>query len=418
MISKPQHPKPSFQSIIGLTALVFFMSDVRDGVGPFLSIYLKSVLNWDTGKTGMALAAMSIAGAIMQLPSGLLVDSTKFKRLILAVSCVLISLGCLIIGVFPFLMSVILAQSMIGVASAIIPPSITAITIGLVKRKAFPKRISINESWNHAGNLFTALLAGIMGQYLGHQWILYIVGLSALLSVFSLLFINPLEIDHNAARELAQGNDEGTSNGKPESLLKLLKQKSIIVFSVSIILFHLANAAQLPLVGQLLAKENPQIDALFMAGSIILAQFVMIGVAYSVGFFLNSFGRKSIFLIAFLILPIRAVLYTLTTKPVLLLAIQLLDGIGAGIFGVIAIVIISDLAKGSGRFNFLQGLVALCTGVGASLSNLIAGFIVKSWGFNTGFLSLSCLSIIGILFFWSFMPETKSWNSQKINNQN
>jgi MFS family permease len=129
-------------------------------VGPFLSIYLKSVLNWDTGKTGMALAAMSIAGAIMQLPSGLLVDSTKFKRLILAVSCVLISLGCLIIGVFPFLMSVILAQSMIGVASAIIPPSITAITIGLVKRKAFPKRISINESWNHAGNLFTALLAG------------------------------------------------------------------------------------------------------------------------------------------------------------------------------------------------------------------------------------------------------------------
>jgi predicted MFS family arabinose efflux permease len=304
------------------------------------------------------------------------------------------------------------------VASAIIPPSITAITIGLVKRKAFPKRISINESWNHAGNLFTALLAGIMGQYLGHQWILYIVGLSALLSIFSLLFINPLEIDHNAARELAQGNDEGTSNGKPESLLKLLKQKSIIVFSVSIILFHLANAAQLPLVGQLLAKENPQIDALFMAGSIILAQFVMIGVAYSVGFFLNSFGRKSIFLIAFLILPIRAVLYTLTTKPVLLLAIQLLDGIGAGIFGVIAIVIISDLAKGSGRFNFLQGLVALCTGVGASLSNLIAGFIVKSWGFNTGFLSLSCLSIIGILFFWSFMPETKSWNSQKINNQN
>ena len=90
MISKPQHPKPSFKSIIGLTALVFFMSDVRDGVGPFLSIYLKSVLIWDTEKTGMALATMSISGAIMQLPSGLLVDSTKFKRLILAMSCILI----------------------------------------------------------------------------------------------------------------------------------------------------------------------------------------------------------------------------------------------------------------------------------------------------------------------------------------
>jgi len=413
MISKPQNPKPSFQSILGLTALVFFMSDVRDGVGPFLSIYLKSVLNWDTEKTGMALAAMSIAGSIMQLPSGLLVDSTKFKCLILGISCVLISLGCLIIGIFPFLMTVILAQSMIGVASAIIPPSITAITIGLVKRKAFPKRISINESWNHAGNLFTALLAGIMGQYLGHQWILYIVGISALMSIFSLLFINPKEIDYNASRQLSQESSNGKSNDKPEPLLRLLKQKSIIIFSLSIIFFHLANAAQLPLVGQLLAQKNPQIDALFMAGSIILAQFVMIGVAYSVGIFLNSFGRKSIFLIAFLILPIRAILYTLTTNPILLLAIQLLDGIGAGIFGVIAIVIVSDLTKGTGRFNFFQGLVALCTGVGAALSNLIAGFIVKSWGFNIGFLSLAALSIIGLLFFWTFMPETKNLDSSE-----
>ena len=112
---------------------------------------------------------------------------------------------------------------------------------------------------------------------------------------------------------------------------------------------------------------------------------------------MNSFGRKPIFLIAFLILPIRAILYTLTTNPILLLGIQLLDGIGAGIFGVIAVVIVSDLTKGTGRFNFFQGLVALCTGVGAALSNLIAGSIVKSWGYNTGFLSLSLLSVVGLL---------------------
>jgi MFS family permease len=133
-------------------------------------------------------------------------------------------------------------------------------------------------------------------------------------------------------------------------------------------------------------------------------------VAYSVGIFMNSFGRKPIFLIAFLILPIRALLYTLTTNPLLLLAIQLLDGIGAGIFGVIAIVIISDLTKGTGRFNFFQGLVALCTGIGAALSNLVAGAIVKSWGYNTGFLTLSLLSVAGLLFFWLFMPETKGVN--------
>lgn len=393
--------KPSFRSLLGLTALVFFMSDVRDGIGPFLAIYLKSTLNWDTQKTGMALASMSIAAAFMQLPSGLFVDSTKFKRLILALSAGLISIGCLIILFFPSLLNIILAQSLIGIASAVIPPAIAAITIGLVGRSVFPKRVSINEAWNHAGNLVTALAAGVLGQLLGHNWILYVACFFASMSIFSILFINPKEIDHSAARELS------SSTSKPESLLHLLKQKSILIFCLSIVLFHLGNAAQLPLVGQLLAKQNPDIDALFMAASIILAQFVMIGVAYTVGLYMNSFGRKPIFLIAFLILPIRALLYTLTTNPVWLLAIQLLDGIGAGIFGVIAIVIVSDLSKGTGRFNFFQGMVALCTGIGAALSNLIAGSIVKLGGFNIGFLSLSLVSVLGLIFFCVFMPETK-----------
>lgn len=257
MVSHFQNKKPSLKSILGLTALVFFMSDVRDGVGPFLAIYLKSTLNWDTQKIGMALASMSIAAAVMLLPSGILVDSTKFKRSILALSAVFISVGCVIILVFPSLLNVVLAQSMIGVASAVIPPSIAAITIGLVRRQAFPKRVSINETWNHTGNLFTALAAGVLGQYLGHHWILYVVGVFSLMSIFSILFINPKEIDHSAARELASSNDKDKPNGKPEPLLTLLKQKPIIIFSISIILFHLANAAQLPLVGQLLAKQNP-----------------------------------------------------------------------------------------------------------------------------------------------------------------
>lgn len=412
-LPQTQKDKPSFRSILGLSALVFFMSDVRDGVGPFLAIYLKSTLNWDTQKIGMALASMSLASVIMQIPSGLLIDSIKFKRFILALSALFISIGCWIILFFPSLLNVVLAQSMIGVASAVIPPSLAAITIGLVGRQAFSKRISINETWNHTGNLMTALVAGILGQYLGHYWILYVVGIFAFMSIFSILFINPKEIDHNAARELAPSQDKNSPDNKPEPLLKLLKKKSILIFSFSIVLFHLANAAQLPLIGQLLAKQNPNIDALFMAASIILAQFVMIGVAYSVGIFMNNFGRKPIFLIAFLILPIRAFLYTLTTKPMYLLAIQLLDGIGAGIFGVIAIVIVSDLAKDTGRFNFFQGLVALCTSLGAALSNLIAGSIVESFGYKTGFFSLCLLSIIGLLFFLAFMPETKDENHKE-----
>src|SRR5271165_2841704 len=68
--------------------------------------------------------------------------------------------------------------------------------------------------------------------------------------------------------------------------------------------------------------------------------------------------------------PIRGLLFAFTSNPYGVVAIQLLDGVAAGIFGVIAILIASDLMRGTGRFNLAQGLVALCVGIGAGLSNL------------------------------------------------
>jgi len=407
-VKQPQ--SPSFLSILGLSGLIFFISDVQAGVGPFLALYLQYDLKWDAGAIGVALATINIAAAVSQIPSGLLVDATKFKRLLIAIAIFLISMGCLVILFLPTQLWIILAQASMGVSSTLIGPTIAAITLGLVGRKLFPKRTAINESWNHAGNLCTALLAGLTGYAFGHAWILYTVITFALISATFLFMIQPQEIDYNVARELAEPGLQGRA--KPISVWKVLKTKPFIIFSISVILFHLANAAQLPLVGELLAQKNPKTDSLFMASSIILAQGVMIGVAYSLKFFVNQYGRKQIFLIGFLALPIRALLYTLTQDPFFLLAVQLLDGIGAGIFGVIAVVIVSDLVKGTGRFNFSLSVVILCQGIGASLSNVLAGYSVNFFGFDGGFLTLALFAAIGLLFFWFFMPETKDNNDR------
>ena len=45
---------------------------------------------------------------------------------------------------------------------------------------------------------------------------------------------------------------------------------------------------------------------------------------------------------------------------------QLLDGIGAGIFGVVSVLVVADLTRGTGRFNLTQGALATATGVGAA----------------------------------------------------
>lgn len=405
--------KTSASSLIALDGMIFCLSDVRPGIGPFLSLFLKSQLHWKTDSVGLALGMADLTAAICQIPSGMIVDSTRYKRLIIFIACLAIALSSLQILFIPTFTAVIGAQILIGMATALIPPCIAAITLGLVGRKSLPKRISLNETWAHSGNVFTAAMVGLLSYLWGHEWILYMIVLFAAASTGFVLFINPKEINHQVARELPEGIDN--QKYRPIPISQYLKKSPLVIFCLAVFLFHFSNAAQLPLVGQLLSEKNPSIDTLFMSACIILAQIVMIFVAYSMGFLMNYFGRKPLFSIALAVLPLRAVLYTLTDSPLLLLCIQLLDGIGAGIFGVLGIITVSDIAKDTGRFNFSLGMMSLAQGVGASLSNIFAGIIVEHWSFNYGFISLACMGIVGLSFYCFFMPETKnrdfkSWN--------
>ncbi|HEX4810251.1 MAG TPA: MFS transporter [Bryobacteraceae bacterium] len=137
----------------------------------------------------------------------------------------------------------------------------------------------------------------------------------------------------------------------------------------------------------------------------------MIPVAFLTGKVADPWGRKSLFLIGFGVLTIRGILYTLGKASLYLLSVQMLDGVGAAIFGVLWVIVIADLANGTGRFNLLQGVIQAALGLGAFLSNFIAGFVVKAFGYNAAFLGLSAIAFIGLLFFGLFMPETKNYRS-------
>jgi MFS family permease len=358
------------------------------------------------------MAASSVAAAICQIPAGLLVDSLRAKRLLVVLSGLMVGTGCLLVVSVPKILVVVGAQAVLGAASAIIPPALAALSLGIVGRKLFPARVSRNESFNHGGNFAAAILAGTIGQRFGYQWIFYLVCLFALASAAAVALIRPQEIDHSVARG---GGDEDPSagTGQPEKeraipIRDLLKKRDLLIFLTSVLLFHLANAAMLPMAGQVLAKTHPGADIIALSACIIAAQLVMIGVAATVGWAMQKgVGRKTIFLIAFVSLPIRGILFTLTDSPVGVVAIQLLDGVAAGIFGVVSIIVAADLMKGTGRFNLAQGLVALSTGLGAGASNLFSGFVVQSFGYTIGFITLAAIAVGGLIFFALLMPETK-----------
>lgn len=401
----PNSAKPSGQTLIALDYLNFFLADVRGGVGPYLAIYLISSLHWNPAQIGVVLSTMGLATLIAQTPCGALVDAVKPKRLLLILSASLVGLGCLGITVFTYYYFILTTQIVIGVVDAVFPPAIAAITLGIVAPSDFAPRIGRNEMFNHAGNVSAALLAGATGYLFGQQWIFYAIALLATASMVSTLFLRKNDIDYLRARAAtADMENDGVSAA---NIVTLFSERNILVFALAVTLFHFGNAAMLPLSGELLTKGNESLAPINMSAAIIAAQLVMVPVAYLAGKYGASWGRKPVFLIGFAILPIRGLLYTLSHNPYYVVGVQLLDGIGAGVFGVLSAIVVADLTKGTGRYNLTFGAIATAQGLGAALSHILSGYIVNLWGFDAGFATLAAIAASAFLVFYLLMPETK-----------
>src|SRR5207247_10234404 len=94
--------------------------------------------------------------------------------------------------------------------------------------------------------------------------------------------------------------------------------------------------------------------------------------------------------------------------PAVLVGVQLLDGVGAGIFGAIFSVIVANLTRNTGRFNVAQGAIITAQSIGAALSTTLAGLIVVSAGYGAAFLTLGAVAGLGAAVSFVAMPETRS----------
>ncbi len=406
--SSSKECNPGKKSLRALDALNVFLADVRDGVGPYLAIFLIATHHWNEGDVGIVMSVAGIAGVIAQTPAGALVDYSKHKRWLIAIGSTLIAISCLAMVVWTTMPVIIVAQVGVGVAASVIGPAVAAITLGLVGRRKLDRRVGRNESFNHAGNVVAAAAAGLLGHFVGREWIFYLVAAMAVAAIFSVFAIKESEINHEVARGADKENkDVDTEESTMAGIKAILSDKRVIAFAASVVLFHFANAAMLPLVGQALAQGTTSGASLYMSACIIAAQLVMIPTTAWAGGAAQTWGRKSVFLIAFIVLPIRGVLYTLTDNPYFLVSVQILDGIAGGIFGVVTLIMIADLMRGTGRFNLAQGAIGTATGIGASLSVLVTGFIVTRAGYNAAFLTLAAVALVALAVFWFFVPETK-----------
>lgn len=387
-------------SVQALCLLSFFMSDVRDGLGPFLGVFLIND-RWSAEDIGYVMTAGGIAGLVATLPAGILADATAHKRLLVSLAALLIMSGTLLLWFFPHPLMVYASQVTAGVSAALIGPLMAGLTLGLVGQRLFAHQLGRNEAYNHGGNMLSALLAGAASWFwgLGAVFLLMIVmTCGALMAAFA---IREQDIDHRVARGL---KPDETPTQMP-SLATLVKMPALMLTGLTLLLFHLSNAAQLPMLSMQVASGeqarafNP---GLYAAMTVVIAQCVMIPVALLVSRYVRKYGYQKLILLALMVLPVRAMTAALWPSPWAAIPVQIFDGLSAGILGVAVPGFIASLLNGTGHVNAGQALVMLVQGFGAALSPAVAGAIATHYSWRDAFMSLAGIAVMALLIWLRF----------------
>jgi MFS family permease len=286
-----------------------------------------------------------------------------------------------------------------GAAQSFFAPLLGALALALVGHELLNKMAGQNQGWNHAGNIAAAVAAMALVKVFNVSAVFFAVGACSLLAAASVLLIRTDDLDEQIATGLTEGD------GQMVSRKELFRDPSVLALIIAIFLFHLANAPILPATA-LYVKKLGGSDSL-MTATVLTAQTVMVPVSLLAGRYGDRWGRKPVMGIAFWFLPLRILSYTLVSNPKAVVWLQALDGIGAGIYGVVVISLAADLTRGKGRFNTLAGLFATALATGGVFGPLISGFLLQHLGFKGTFYCFAALALLGAVVFTVFVPETK-----------
>lgn len=242
----------SSQTLRGLDVLNFLLADVQSGVGPFLAVYLAG-RGWNEQRVGLALTVGGLAGIVVQTPVGALVDFLRAKRALIGVAVIALAVGALLNALFPSFWPILGAQVLIGGTASVFTPAICAMSLGIVGRAAFDARQGRNQTFNSAGNVVAAVSMGLLGYHVSSRSIFFFIVALAVPTLFVLLLIRPAEIDYELARGARDGEQKKKS-GAGSSIRALFRDSALVVLLVCSVMFHFANAAMLPLLGESLTR--------------------------------------------------------------------------------------------------------------------------------------------------------------------
>jgi MFS family permease len=379
---------------------------VQTGFGPFVAVYL-TTQKWTQVEIGLVLSIGGVIGLIGQMPGGAIVDAARSERLVAALAVATIGISALGYASWPVFAVVVTAATLHAAASCVLGPAIAAISLGLVGPRHIGERFGRNARFASLGNGVAAAVMGTAGYLLSSRSVFLVTFILAIPTLIALSRIREREIDAARAHGAVARDADASADAKATSVINLMCQRPLLIFAGSIMLLQLANAAMLPLMAGVVTTRSSQWAPILIAACIIVPQAIVALSSPSVGRKAQQWGRRPLLLLGFASLAIRGLLFATVNDPYLLVAVQVFDGVTAAVFSVMVPLIVADVAFGSGHFNLAQGIVGTATGIGASLSTILAGYVSDKLGHAFAFTGLAAIAALGFVLIAFLMPETR-----------
>jgi MFS family permease len=376
----------SLRSLRGLDWLNFFVANTQTGFGPFIAVYLTTEA-WTQAEIGEVLSLGTVAAMLSQIPGGAVVDRLRDKRVAAGAAGVAVAVSAVLFAAAPTKFAVVVAELLHSFASSMLGPALAAISLALVGRAGLGERLGRNARFAAFGNGIAAAALGACGAYVSSSAVFWLTAISMLPGLLALRVIRSAEM---LPRRTMRPALAPVSRSMLSDVLALLTSRRVLAFAGCVALFHLSNAALLPLVGSELARGAGDMANLLIAACIVLPQAVVVLISPWVGRTADRTGHRLVLTLGFAALPLRALLLsTVTDGPLMLVAIQTIDGLSAAVLGVMLPLVAADLTQGTERFNLCMGILGLAVAGGATLSTLLAGLIADHLGQQAAFLTLA-----------------------------
>jgi predicted MFS family arabinose efflux permease len=277
-------------------------------------------------------------------------------------------------------------------------PAIAAISLHIAGHAALGERLGRNARFSSLGNALAAGVMGATGAWFSTRIVFVLTAALCVPAVAALWLI----------RAGPHARTQTTSRGLDwPGLRQMLTDRRLMIFAVCVVLFHLSNAAMLPLAGSEITMRAGDFANVIIAACIVVPQFVVALFSPWVGRMAQQVGRRRMLLLGWGVLPLRGLLLAVLPGSWPLILGQAISGISGAAFGVMMPLLAADLTLGTAHFNLCMGFLGLAVYAGAAVSTTFSGAVSDYAGMPAAFMTLAAIGALGTLAVGLLMPETR-----------